>query len=177
MFGDDLVDPSPSTKEGQELVELERPWEHPDFWSYLHRSILRARLGAPISFISHLVLHSSPIISSLATLAVQILESFPRSTGFRDERAFLSALREWKSKAHRAGQRAEELYPDIESDEDWEDGFRGIFELCAGKEGRILEVSEDWKEALAAWGIWVNPTGKREDLPSVFCHSTYRPRS
>lgn len=48
---------------------------------------------------------------------------------------------------------------------EWEAGFRCLFELISGRESRILEASEDWREALGAWGVWVNPGGRREDLP------------
>lgn len=48
---------------------------------------------------------------------------------------------------------------------DWEAGFRCLFELMEGNEKRILEASEDWREALGAWGIWVNAGGRRSELP------------
>lgn len=48
---------------------------------------------------------------------------------------------------------------------DWETGFRCLLELMEGKEKRVLEASEDWREALGAWGVWVNAGGRREDLP------------
>lgn len=80
-------------------------------------------------------------------------------------------------RAQKASLRAEEMYDEAERDPvigddeekraEWEAGFRGIFELCEGKEKRILEVSEDWKEALAAWLIWVNVRARRKDLPYV----------
>lgn len=48
---------------------------------------------------------------------------------------------------------------------DWEAGFRCLFELLTGDEKRVLEASEDWREALGAWGVWVNAGGRREDIP------------
>lgn len=48
---------------------------------------------------------------------------------------------------------------------EWESGFRCLMELMEGREKRVLEVSEDWREALGAWGVWVNAGGRREGLP------------
>jgi nuclear pore complex protein Nup85 len=74
-------------------------------------------------------------------------------------------------KAKAATRQAEELFVQLEDDlgpdeaEDWTIGFKALFELMEGKESRVLEVTEDWREALGAWGLWVNPGGRREDLP------------
>lgn len=43
-------------------------------------------------------------------------------------------------------------------------------EVLEGKEQRVLEESADWEEALGAWGIWVRPSLKRDDLPETTSH-------
>lgn len=40
-----------------------------------------------------------------------------------------------------------------------------LFALADGGEDSVLEASEDWREALGAWGVWVNAGGRREGLP------------
>lgn len=46
-----------------------------------------------------------------------------------------------------------------------EAGFRCLMELMGGVEARVLDASEDWREALGAWGVWVNPGGRRAGVP------------
>ena len=115
--------------------------------------------------------HPSPTLQQLASLAIAQLDSFPRSTKFAAEARFLSTLASWRAKAKAATRQVEELFAQLEGElgadeaEDWAVGFRGLFELMEGREGRVLEVTEDWREALGAWGVWINPGGRREDLP------------
>lgn len=35
----DGIDTAPSQAEGNELSELARPWEHPNFWHYMHQYV------------------------------------------------------------------------------------------------------------------------------------------
>ncbi len=115
--------------------------------------------------------HPSATLQRLATLAIDQLESFPRSTKFAAESRFLSTLSSWRVKAKAASRQADDLCAQLEGElgsdeaEDWTIGFKSLFELMEGKESRVLEVTEDWREALGAWGVWVNPGGRREDLP------------
>ncbi|ORY69411.1 Nup85 nucleoporin-domain-containing protein [Leucosporidium creatinivorum] len=172
------VDRAPSAEEGEELADLSRPWEHPNFWPYLHRCILRAHLLSSSTLLSLLASsHPSPILRDLATLATDLLNTFPRSTAFRTEAEFLHKLRIWKAEANKSEKRAEELFAAAEEDEvlgadddlrlDFETSFRCLFELLNGSESRVLEVAEDWREALGAWGVWVNPGGRREGVPAT----------
>lgn len=49
--------------------------------------------------------------------------------------------------------------------EEWEECFRGVIEIMEGKEARVLAEAADWREALGAWGVLVNPGLRRDDLP------------
>lgn len=115
--------------------------------------------------------HPSATLQQLATLAINQLESYPRSTQFAAESRFLSTLSPWRAKAKAASRQADQLSAQLEEQlgadeaEDWVSGFKCLFDLMEGKESRVLDVTEDWREALGAWGIWVNPGGRREDLP------------
>ncbi len=31
------MSPAPSSEEGEELADLSRPWEHPNWWDYLNK--------------------------------------------------------------------------------------------------------------------------------------------
>lgn len=160
----------------------------------LRRCILRAHLLSASALLSLVASHPSPVVQSLAALPLDLLRTFPRSTAFKDEREFLLRLRDWRVQARSATLEAEALFGEAKSDPeigqlmraelygeeltavaggedgeeerlDWENGFRGLLELMEGKEKRVLDESEDWREALGAWGVWVNAGGRREDLP------------
>lgn len=70
------------TSIGQSLLCIDH-WETRIKVEGTCRSILRARLTAPAAFLTHLGSHPSPVIQALSALAVEILQSFPRSTAFK----------------------------------------------------------------------------------------------
>lgn len=143
------------------------------------RCILRGHLLSVIALLQLIQTHKSPFLQSLVKLPISLLESFPRSTQFTSESLFLSSVTKWKQSLKRTIVEIENLFSSnaFETDSnlggdkneeerlDWEAGFRCLIELIEGREKRILEASEDWREALGAWGIWVNPGGRREGLP------------
>ncbi|BGP19179.1 hypothetical protein JCM10213v2_007266 [Rhodosporidiobolus nylandii] len=175
------VDRAPSIEEGAQLSALAAPWDSPNFFPYLYRCVLRGHLSSASALLSLLsTSHPSPFLQSLASSFTSLLTAFPRSTAFRTENAFLSALRSWKAQLAQASKQAEQQFAAAEKDSilggpdgederlEWEAGFRCLLDLLSGRESRVLEVSEDWREALAAWGLWVNPAGfRREDLPAT----------
>ena len=123
---------APSTEEGEELADLSRPWEHPNFWPYIYRSapatqllnrthklhscILRAHLLSASALLSLVASHPSPVLQSLAALPLDLLRTFPRSTAFKDEREFLLRLRDWRVQARSAVLEAGALFEEAESD-------------------------------------------------------------
>ncbi|GAA5853785.1 hypothetical protein JCM8547_007448 [Rhodosporidiobolus lusitaniae] len=175
------VDRAPSAEEGAELSSLAAPWDSPNFFPYLYRCILRGHLSSSSALLTVIFTsHPSPYLKSLSSTFANLLETFPRSPSFRTEAAFLSALRNWKSTLASSSRTIESLFSSASSDpilggsdsaderSEWESGFKALLDLLSGRESRILEIAEDWREAMAAWGLWVNPGGlRREDLPVV----------
>lgn len=131
----------------------------------------RAHLLSVTALLTLVKAHPAPVLQSLATLTITLIESFPRSTAFASESRFLSTLSSWRARAKVAQREAEELFAQAEEElgddeaEEWTTGFRGLLEILNGEQGRVLEATDDWREALGAWGVWVNPGGRREDLP------------
>ncbi|KAL8279181.1 hypothetical protein RQP46_008437 [Phenoliferia psychrophenolica] len=161
------VDRAPAVEEGEELVSLGSPWDSDNFWPYLYRCILRAHLRSASTLLTLLsTSHSSPTLRRLAEIPVRLIDSFPRSTAFKTEREFLVKSREWRRDAQDAQTEFAELAQEPGQDED-EDGLRGLLKILVGEEGAVLEHSEDWREAVAAWGVWVNSGLRRDDLPDV----------
>ncbi|PWN41303.1 hypothetical protein IE81DRAFT_324693 [Ceraceosorus guamensis] len=50
---------------------------------------------------------------------------------------------------------------------EYEAQFRCLLEIVAGVAGRTFEACQDWKEALGAWGVYVLPTMRRENVPET----------
>ncbi|KAM0786288.1 hypothetical protein ACM66B_001767 [Microbotryomycetes sp. NB124-2] len=173
------VDRAPTSAEGQELADMASPWDHSNFWPYVYRCILRAHILSATALLQVMVSHPSPLIQNVSNLAVELLKSFPRSTEFKQEAQFLRKSTTWRASATSALKRFNSLFNRAESDPvlggadnederlDWEAGFKCLFELLAGVQNRILEASEDWREAVAAWAVLVNPGVRRSDLPSL----------
>ncbi|BGP26904.1 hypothetical protein JCM10295v2_005866 [Rhodotorula toruloides] len=183
------IDRAPSTEEGNELLSLASPWDSPAFFPYLTRCLIRGHLSSASALLSLLVnQHPSPYLQSLASDLVGLIETYPRSTAFRTEAAFASAMRTWKSthllptsrriEADFDGARgSEDPVLGGPDDEDelltYEQSFRSLLAIVSGSEDDAFEVSSDWREALSAFGLWVAPTSlRRADLPAIISRIT-----
>ncbi|GAA5864380.1 hypothetical protein JCM3774_002771 [Rhodotorula dairenensis] len=183
------VDKAPSADEGNELLALASPWDSPNFFPYLHRCLLRGHLASAAALLSLLVAqHPAPYLQTVARVLAETVSAFPRSTQFRTESAFATALRAWrKSSLAPATQHVERLLTvDAKSDpvlgddadgtgadngterQSFEQGFRVVLDILAGGEDAIVDSAADWREALSAFGFWSVPTSlRRADLPAI----------
>ncbi|EGU11060.1 Biotin/lipoyl attachment:Carbamoyl-phosphate synthase subunit L [Rhodotorula toruloides ATCC 204091] len=183
------IDRAPSTEEGNELLSLSSPWDSPAFFPYLIRCLIRGHLSSTSALLSLLISqHPSPYLQSLASDLVGLIETYPRSTAFRTENAFASAMRTWKSTHLRptsrrieagfdGGQGSDDPVLGGPDNEDelltYEQSFRSLLAILSGSEDDVLEVSSDWREALSAFGLWVAPTSlRRADLPAIVSRIT-----
>jgi nuclear pore complex protein Nup85 len=68
-------------------------------------------------------------------------------------------------------ERADEVarsHEDVEDERlEFEAQFRCLLELMIGIKERVFEACDDWREALGAWGMLVQPSLKRDDIPQV----------
>lgn len=171
-------DVAPTTEEGQEIAESAVPHEHPSYWDYILRCVLRGFHTSAASVLKSLDSHSSPVIQRVAQKAAKLLSTLPRSTKFSMEHEFVAAHRSWLGSVRKliSGLEAEmdEMEAEAGHTEEVEDErleyeaqFRCLLELMAGVKDRIFEACEDWREALGAWGTLVHPTLKRDDVPTT----------
>lgn len=175
---------APSADEGNELLALASPWDSPTFFPYLHRCLLRGHLQSASALLSLLVAqHPAPYLQSVARILADTVSSFPRSTNFRTESAFATALRAWRTGSLAQAKAEVEgrlLTVEAESDpvlggadnederQSFEQGFRTVLEILSGGENALVDLSSDWREALAAFGLWSAPTSlRRADLPAI----------
>ncbi|KAL7343530.1 Biotin/lipoyl attachment:Carbamoyl-phosphate synthase subunit L [Rhodotorula toruloides] len=183
------IDRAPSTEEGNELLSLASPWDSPAFFPYLTRCLIRGHLSSASALLSLLVnQHPSPYLQSLASDLVGLIETCPRSTAYRTENAFASAMRSWKSThllptsrrieaGFDGGQGSDDPVLGGPDNEDelltYEQSFRSLLAIFSGSEDDVLEASSDWREALSAFGLWVAPTSlHRTDLPAIVSRIT-----
>lgn len=174
-------DVAPTTEQGQQIAQTLPPHEHPDYWDYVFRCVLRGFYGtAAVVLQSYGGDERSETLRAVASEIVQLLQTVPRSTSFSTESAFLGAHRHWHASVRVCLTGIQAQMDDVEaelkvagsvaaSEErlELETQLRCLLELLAGVDERVLEFAEDWKEAVAAWGALVQPSLKRDDIPLV----------
>jgi nuclear pore complex protein Nup85 len=45
------------------------------------------------------------------------------------------------------------------------DNFRRLLDILAGDEAAVLDEAGEWRTALGAWGLYVRPGLRRDNLP------------
>ncbi|KIY53012.1 hypothetical protein FISHEDRAFT_34385 [Fistulina hepatica ATCC 64428] len=163
----------PSTEEGDHLSRLERPWEDESFWAYIARTTIRGLTKATVFFLNVLSEHPSKDLQDVAQELIPVVESQPLLKNFDSESAFKRATNLWRD-------RVKLLRIDMnhvpESDryddfDNWWDRLSDILGVLEGR-GDVLrrlcgELGADWKEVCAAWGLFVQPHLRRQDLADV----------
>lgn len=149
----------------------------------LDRSLLRGFLNSASQLLLTLTSHPCSQLATLAPRLASHLLTYPRSSSssFPSERAFLQAHAQWRASLRvltrpltsgwaraswSAGADEDEAELQAEG-QALEESVGSLIQLLIGQEERVLEESVDWKEALGAWGVWVRPNQRRDDLPSI----------
>jgi nuclear pore complex protein Nup85 len=175
---------APQTEEGQEIAQSAIPHEHPAYWSYILRCVLRGFHTSAASLLTSLSnTHPSPTLQKVAHRASHLLSSMPRSTAFGLEHDFISAHRKWLAQIRSLLSGLEREMDEMEREldtasskgqEELEDErleleaqFRCLLEVMAGVQERVFEACDDWREALGAWGLLIQPALKRDDVPET----------
>ncbi|PWN91098.1 hypothetical protein FA10DRAFT_299740 [Acaromyces ingoldii] len=182
---------APRTEDGQAIAQAAVPYEHPSYWDYILRCVLRGFHTTAASLLGSLASsHPSHALRGVASRVAKLLASLPRSTSFALEHDFLAAHRRWLGQVRALLAGLEGDMDDMERElgqsrgADDEDGdgdgddvederleleaqFRCLVELMAGVRDRVFEACENWTEALGAWGVLVQPALKRDDVPET----------
>ncbi|KAF6753070.1 Nup85 nucleoporin-domain-containing protein [Ephemerocybe angulata] len=160
----------PSTEEGDHLSSLDRPWEDETFWPYLTRSILRGLNKASTFFLEALSKHPSEDLFHLTETMIPLIESQPRLQNFHTERDFTQSYRRWKDRVKALRIDLDRVPEERRSDdfENWWERMSDIVGILEGRSDVVKRVCEelggDWKEVCVAWGIFVDPRLRRQDL-------------
>ncbi|KAF8449374.1 Nup85 nucleoporin-domain-containing protein [Boletus edulis BED1] len=178
-FGDDLMEwlnthfIEPSTEEGDHLSSLEHSWADETFWPYLTRATLRGLSKAVTFFLGTLSAHPCKSLRRLSQTLIPLLDTQPKLQAYEAEREFAYASHRWKERVKALRLELDAVpEPDRRDDyEDWWDRFSDIVGILEGR-GEIIqkvceELGADWKEVCVAWGVFVDPRLRRQDLPDV----------
>ncbi|TXT13662.1 hypothetical protein VHUM_01029 [Vanrija humicola] len=186
LVGEELLDwvnaadPVNINDEGNEIIQSAEPWDQPLFWPFVIRCLLRGLFEPAATFLRTLSSHPHPPIAKLGTLLANNVKSLPRSTNtaaYPLDNQFTTAHKAWLARfraefASFLGGRGRGHWLDGAGGPSsewagWEDDFRSVLELLEGKPERIFEESSDWREALGAWGVLVDVSLRRDDLPAL----------
>lgn len=166
----------PSTEEGDVLSSLESPWEGEGFWDYITRTAVRGLTKATVFFLKLLSSsHPSSYLQSLSDSLIPILEDQPRLHQFGTEREFALAHHRWKNQVKALRVELHHVPEDEEARFDgwdnWWDRLSDIVAILEGREEVLMRIVQDlgggWKEVCAAWGVFVDPRLRRQELPEV----------
>ena len=169
------VDVSPTSEEGLDITSSKVPYEHDNFWPYIYKSILRGFHKTATQPLHSLLSHPTKSISSIVERLISLLYTFPRSTNFSFEHDYFNKHKIWRDDAKRTLSSIADLsqYAD-EFAKEMFDNITLALQLLCGKKEKILEMSDDWRECLAAYGLFVYPQLRRDDIPStldeIFSH-------
>ncbi|KAI8460649.1 Nup85 nucleoporin-domain-containing protein [Phakopsora pachyrhizi] len=178
--------PQPPKEEGEELSGLKIPYQHVNFWPYIHACIIRGLLTQATSLLKSYTKTHNPTLNQLMTVAISLIKSTPRSTDFQQEIDFSTAIDRFRESVDRLlltldsemniiceleAQRASKDGSGNCFEEDdllhFQASFKILLEILRGDQERISEACFEWREALGAHLLWSDPLCKRDDLPIV----------
>ncbi|KZS94585.1 hypothetical protein SISNIDRAFT_426911 [Sistotremastrum niveocremeum HHB9708] len=174
IFGEDLLDwlnrhyVSPTSQQGINLADQERPWLDEDFWPTLTKYTLRGIIPPLQHFLRLLSSHPSKYLQSLAPKLSALLEKLPRATTVSKiqfqplRKRWLQELSSFRSEFDGVPQLARE---------DWWAYLTDILDVLDGDEIVIKRLGRDlgfgWREIVSVWGLWGDEKLERDHLPEL----------
>lgn len=165
--------------QGNEVMQLKEPWEHPLFWPLVIRCLLRGLFIPASTFLRTLTNHPHPPIARLGQVLASNIANVPRSSNtdaYPLDHQFLAAYKRWirqfRAEFETAiGGRSRGRWLDEGGSKSeylsMEDEIRRVVELVQGNQERLLQEAGDWREAAGAWGVLVDVNLRRDDLPAL----------
>ncbi|KAK0554823.1 hypothetical protein OC846_001926 [Tilletia horrida] len=172
--------PGPANDIAEDFMTAATPYYNQEFLPFINKCILRGSFAVAATLLTKFEDHH-PIVQQLAAETAQLITTIPRSSTYADARQFLSQRQKWTERAKVLKSSLQAEFDDFEADRardgnesegsderlDLEVGFTILLETLAGGSDRILDGSDSWQEALAAWGLLVQPGMTREDVPYI----------
>jgi len=138
------------------------------------RTALRGLTKATVFFLNLLSSsHPSSYLRSLSDSLIPILEDQPRLQQFKTEREFTLAHHRWNNQVKALRVELAHVPEDeqvrFDGWDNWWDRLSDIVAVLEGREDALIRVIQDlgggWKEVCAAWGVFVDPRLRRQELP------------
>ena len=132
---------------------------------------MRGLSKASAFFLESLAKHPSENLQRVSQHLATLLVNHPRLHQFDSERDFAISSRRWKEKIKTLRLELDRL-PETDRDDgfdNWWDRFSDLVSILEGREEVLkrlcVDFGADWKEVCVAWGIFVDPRLRRQDLP------------
>jgi nuclear pore complex protein Nup85 len=157
-------------------MQTKNPWEHDNFWPYIHRCLLRGFFVPAAGILDTLQNHPNADLAEISKVIANSLRIFPRSHNVEKypvDHLYLDAHARWLSRFQN-----ELVGAGIDpAASEWlgggadlartEKDLRTLVDIMEGKAEKVLEQSDNWREALGAWGILVKVNMSRDEVPYV----------
>lgn len=138
---------------------------------------MRGLTKAAVFFLNVLSQHPSLALQDMTKLLIPLIMDQPRLQNFSSEREFAYAARRWKDKVKALRIEINKI-PEAErtvdvgeaGEENWWAKLSDIVGVLEGRFDVVKTIVEeefagDWKEAVVAWGMFVEGRTRRQDLP------------
>lgn len=138
---------------------------------------MRGLTKAALFFLNVLSQHPSLALRDMVKLLTPLVTNQPRLQNYTSEREFAYAARRWRDKVKalriemdKIPERERSVDLGDRGEEDWWERLSDIVGILEGRfevVKRIVdeEFAGDWKEAVVAWGMFVDGRTRRQDLP------------
>ncbi|KAJ3058889.1 hypothetical protein HK102_010260, partial [Quaeritorhiza haematococci] len=171
--------PAPTREDCNEIMTFIVPHEHPMFWPYVHKCILRGLFHAAASMLQKypqptdgrstaaagVGSRSSASNNNIVAILIRLLHTIPRTSTYPSRKEFQAKWHQWRTEcAYYYSEDA--LRPLVTHAPDY-DHFRKAIGIIAGDEEVILDLSSDWQEALVASIVFTRPLTQAHEIPEV----------
>lgn len=138
---------------------------------------MRGLTKAALFFLNVLSQHPSLALRDMVKLLAPLVTNQPRLQNYASEREFAYAARRWRDKVKalriemdKIPERERTVDLDDRGEEDWWEKLSDTVGVLEGRFEVVKRVVDeeftgDWKEAVVAWGMFVDGRTRRQDLP------------
>lgn len=134
------------------------------------RATIRGLNKATTFFLNVLSNHPSEDLQHLAEALTTLIESRPRLENFTSEREFAHSTRRWRDQVQALRIDLDRIPESrrFDGSENWWERTSDIVGILEGRGDVLRRVCEDlgcdWKEVCVAWGVFVDPRMRRNEL-------------
>lgn len=170
-----LYKPRPTSEASNAVADITNAENDWTFWDYVFICVLRGLDQTALLALEKLNNHPSHSFRKFLAQTSKLVLSMPRSTQFALEPEFAAQRHAWtlkvQSQFHLLDHTMKQMQDEAQVDSDERNFIQvnlgNLFLVLLGDQEKIMEMSDDWRDALGAWGLYVDPSLKRTDLTSA----------